>query len=346
MQKGLWVRVVVSFLLFLVVGTVGLFLVLNTAFQRFSRSEFAALAKSNGNFIAALGFPPSDQLAAYLTQMLGVEVTFHRIPPPDPRREAITVAVRPGVDLTLIRERPTLRGLILWPTSLLALASFWGLWFALAWVVVRPIFQAHRLAMLGQMATAMAHEIQNPVAAIRLQGQLLEKAHPETAALIVDEAATIERLVNQWMFLARPDPPRKTEVALADLLDQTVRVLTPAAKHAQVCIVVDADREDRLQADARRLCQVLHNIILNAIQAMPTGGTLSITARDHGVSFADTGPGFSRAALARWAEMLYTEKEGGMGIGLSMAQEVVRAHGGRLTASNRPEGGALVRIEL
>ena len=346
MYKGLWARVVGSFLLFLVVGTVGLFLVLNTAFQRLSRSEFVALAKSNGNFIAALGFPPTDQLADYLSQMLGVEVTFRRVPAPDARHEAITVPVKPGVNLTLIRERPTLRALILRPTTLVALAFFWGLWFALAWVVVRPFIEAHRLAMLGQMATALAHEIQNPVAAIRLHGQLLEQTQPGPAALIVDEAATIERLVNQWMFLARPDPPRKTEVVLAELLDQTVRVLTPAAVHARVRIVVDADRETRLQADARRLCQAFHNIILNAIQAMPTGGTLSITTRDRVVSFADTGPGFSRTALARWAEMLYTEKEGGMGIGLSMAQEVVRAHGGRLTASNRPEGGALVRIEL
>ncbi len=346
MQNGLWARLVVSFLLFLVIGTVGLFLVLNTAFQRFSRSEFAALAKSNGDFIAALGFPPSDQLAAYLTQMLGVEVTFRRVLATDPRREAITVTVRPGVDMTFVRERPTLRALILKPTSLLALTSFWGLWLALAWIVVRPILQAHRLAMLGQMATAMAHEIQNPVAAIRLQGQLLSGAHPETAALIVGEAATIERLVNQWMFLARPDPPRKTEVALGELIDQTVCVLTPAVAHARVRIRVESDGEVRLLADARRLSQAFHNIILNAIQAMPGGGTLLITVRDHSVSFADTGPGFSRTALARWAEMLYTEKEGGMGIGLSMAQEVVRAHGGRLTVSNRPEGGALVRIEL
>jgi len=346
MHKGLWVRVVVSFLLFLAIGTVGLFLVLNNAFQRLSRSEFVALAKSNGKFIAAINLPPTDQLADYLSQMLGVEATFRRVPATDARHEAITVAIKPGVDMTLIRERPTLRALIRRPTTLIALACFWGLWFALAWVVLRPFLQAQRLAMLGQMATALAHEIQNPVAAIRLQGQLLEKTHPDPAALIVDEAATIERLVNQWMFLARPDPPRKTEVALADLLDQTVRLLTPAAQHARVRIVVEADRTDHLQADARRLCQAFHNVILNAIQAMSTGGTLTITARGHVVSFADTGPGFSRTALARWAQMLYSEKEGGMGIGLSMAQEVVRAHGGRLTVANRPEGGALVRIEL
>jgi len=102
----------------------------------------------------------------------------------------------------------------------------------------------------------------------------------------------------------------------------------------------------RLQADARRLCQVFHNIILNAIQAMPGGGTLTITARDRAITFADTGPGFSASALSRWAEMLYSEKEGGMGIGLSVAREIIRAHGGRLSVANQPRGGAVVRIEL
>lgn len=346
MSKPLWWRVFVSFLLFLIVGTVGLFLVLNSAFQRLSQSEFVALAKSTGNFIATSGLPANDQLAKNIGQLLGLEVTFRRVPAPDPRHEAVTVVVKSGVDLTLIRERPTMRASIHRPTTLVALAFFWGLWFALAWVVVRSLIAAQRLAILGQMATALAHEIQNPVAAIRLHSQLLQKNNPDSAALIIDEAATIERLVNQWMFLARPDPPCKTEVALADLLAQTARVLSTTAEHARVCIVLELESKERLQADGRRLCQAFHNIILNAIQAMPTGGTLTITARDRVVHFADTGPGFSRTALARWAEMLYTEKEGGMGIGLSMAQEVIRTHGGHLTVANRPKGGALVTIEF
>ncbi len=346
MSKRLWWRVFASFLLFLIVGTIGLFLVLNSAFQRLSQSEFVALAQSTGKFVATSGLPTSDQLAKKIGQLLGLEVTFRRVTAPDPRHDAMTVAVKPGVDLTLIRERPSMRASLHRPTIIIALAFFWGLWFVLAWVVVRSLIAAQRLAILGQMATALAHEIQNPVAAIRLHSQLLEKNNPDSAALIIDEAATIERLVNQWMFLARPDPPCKTEVSLADLLTQTVRALTPAAEHAQVRIVLELESEERLQADGRRLCQAFHNIILNAIQAMPTGGTLTITARNRRVSFADTGPGFSKTAITRWAEMLYTEKEGGMGIGLSMAQEVIRAHGGTLTVANRPEGGALVCLEL
>jgi signal transduction histidine kinase len=162
----------------------------------------------------------------------------------------------------------------------------------------------------------------------------------------VDEATKIEGLVNQWMFLVRPEPPRKTSVKLGELLERTVKLLAPAAEHARVNVVVKSEGESVCEADARRLGQVFHNIMLNAIQAMPTGGTLSITLRARAIEFADTGPGFSAAALTRWSEMLFSEKEGGMGIGLNVAQEIVRAHGGRITVGNRPEGGAVVRIEL
>lgn len=253
MHGRLWFRIAVSFLLFVAVGTVGLVFVLNSAFQRLSYTEFVALAKTNADFIRAGRFPRTDQLAGYLSRMLGVEVQFRPVTAPDARHEAVTVAIEPGVDLTFTRERPTLRALLLRPVTLGALAAFWGLWFALAWAVVRPYLKAQRLALLGQMATALAHEIQNPVAAIRLHGQLLERSQPDAAAPIVAGATTIEGLVNQWMFLAWPEPPRKTDVALAGLLNQTVRLLAPAAEHAGVQIVVDAAQDQHLQADARRL---------------------------------------------------------------------------------------------
>jgi signal transduction histidine kinase len=278
--------------------------------------------------------------------MLGVEVRFDHVRTSDDSHDAVTIPIEPGADLTLIREKPTLRKLLLRPITLAALAAFWALWFALAWAVVRPYLRAQRFALLGAVATSLAHQIRNPIAAIRLHAQLLQKAEPDGAGIIVDEAARIEDLVNQWMFLARPEPPLKSDVVLADLLHQSVRLAGPAAEHARVAIVLDADPGLRMRADARRLIQVFHNIIFNAIQAMPDGGKLTVTARAGVIIFADTGPGFSPTALARWAEMLYTEKEGGMGIGLNVAQSIIRAHGGRLSVANQPNGSAIVRIEI
>ncbi len=346
MRERLWIQIAASFLLFVVVGTIGLICLLDAAFQRLSYAEFVALARANADFIRSEHLARTERLAYDLSQLLGVEVRFDRRGAPDRSHEAVTMAIEPGADLTLIRARPTLRESLLRPITLAALAAFWALWFALAWAVVRPYLRAQRFALLGGVATCLAHQIRNPIAAIRLHGQLLQKSQPEGAGIIVDEAARIEDLVNQWMFLARPEPPRKSDVVLADLLNQSVRLAAPAAEHAGVGIVLDADREQRLEADARRLSQVFHNIIFNAIQAMPGGGKLTITARDGAITFADTGPGFSPAALTRWAEMLYSEKEGGMGIGLNVAQQIIRAHGGRLSVANQPAGGAIVRIEL
>src|SRR5262249_22127248 len=155
---------------------------------------------------------------------------------------------------------------------------------------------------------------------------------------IVGEAARIEDLLNQWMFLARPEPPRKTEISLKELITNTVRLLRPAAEHAKVQIDIKDSAVRHIRADMHRLGQVFHNVILNAIQAMPAGGSLSIAISERDICFADTGPGFSPTALRRAARTLYSEKEGGMGLGLNVAQKIIRAHDGQLVIGNRKEG--------
>jgi signal transduction histidine kinase len=362
-----WIRIVGPLLLFAAVGTVGIVVLLNAAFQRLSHSEFVALAEANADYIrdnieiegkdgvsaeANAQFMrrahsvQSEFLAGHLSQLHGVEVKLQRLAAPDSRHEAVTVPIHSGAELTLIRERPQWRDLLLQPISLGALTAFWALWFVLAWSVTLPYLDAQRFGLLGSIATSLAHEIRNPIAAIRLHGQLLEQTEPASAGLIVYEAAKIEDMLNQWMFLARPEPPRKTEITLAELIVNTVRVLKPAADHAKVNVMVTASPGRCVQADTHRLGQVFHNIILNAIQAMPEGGTLSITVSDKDIRFDDTGPGFSPAALRRAANTLYSEKEGGMGLGLSVARKIVRAHDGHLVIGNRTEGGAVVRVIL
>ena len=335
--SNLILRVAAPFFLFIIAGTVALVLLLNAAYQRHSATEFAALARADAEFIRAAHIPPTARFAEYLTQVLGVEVRFQPAGATDPQHEAVTVPIQPGLELTLIRERAT----VLWrPATLGALAVFWGLSLALGWAVVVPYLRTQRLAMLGQMVTALAHEIQNPVAAIRLHAQLAGHA------TIIAEAAAIESLVSQWMFLARPAPPRKSPVDLEALLAEAVAALTPMADHAQVQIEFSPGSGTTIAGDARRLGQAFRNLIVNAIQAMATGGALRITVCGRRIIFADTGPGFSATALARCPRMFYTEKDGGMGIGLAVANEIVKAHGGKLSLANRAAGGAEVCLEL
>ncbi|MCX7886671.1 MAG: ATP-binding protein, partial [Verrucomicrobiae bacterium] len=321
---------------FVVAGTVGILFLVQATYRQRSSAEFMALALANAEFVRDAHIPPTERFAGYLSRVLGVEVHFRRVVAPDRRFEAVTVPVRTGVEMTLIRRRPSL---LLRPLTAVALAAFWGLSLALAWAIVVPYLKAQRLAMLGQMATSLAHEIQNPVAAIRLHAQL---AGNKT---ILGEATAIENLVNQWMFLAKPQPPQRQAVALDSVLGDAIAALTPMAEHAKVRILFESGGAT-VEADGRRLAQAFRNLIVNAIQAMPSGGTLTVRAKGRCVVFSDTGPGFSRTALAKCPAMFYSEREGGMGIGLAVANEIVKAHGGTLKIGNRPEGGAQVTIEL
>ncbi len=217
--------------------------------------------------------------------------------------------------------------------------------------------QAERLAILGRMATGLAHEIHNPLSAIRMHGQLisadtrdLDAPVRDSIAIVLGETAKIESLVNQWMFLALPAPPETVPADLGELVKATLQVQAALAAHADVFLTNDVPDGLVTAVDARRLSQAISNIVINAIQAMPGGGALRIsgTVDLHRVRllFQDTGSGFSSAALARHAELFFSEKEGGMGIGLSVSAEIIKAHGGSLDVANGPKGGAVVTLTL
>ena len=204
---------------------------------------------------------------------------------------------------------------------------------------------AERLALLGKMATGLAHEIKNPLAAIQLHAQLLGDRGGEAAAMIVEEGRRIEGLVNQWMFLARPEPPMRRSQDVRVCLGRVLDTVSGLAEHAGVEIVREFGGELMWEIDADRMAQVFRNLAMNAIHAMPGGGRLRVCVADGRVVFCDAGGGFSAEALDRWGELFFSTKEGGMGIGLSVAAEIVRAHGGELRVANA-EGGAVVEVIL
>ena len=213
--------------------------------------------------------------------------------------------------------------------------------------------EAQRLALLGKMVTGLAHEIHNPLSSIRMHLQLMESAGgtPDTIPLLLGETVKIENLVNQWMFLARPEPPQTSLADLSGLVADVVKSMEPMALHARVEIKIQIPGNFVACVDSRRLQQAVGNIIINAIQAMSSGGMLQIHGVKSGqesvvIVFNDSGRGFSEKALSHYADLFYSEKEGGMGIGLSVCVEIIKALGGTLRVSNRPEGGASVSVTL
>jgi len=155
------------------------------------------------------------------------------------------------------------------------------------------------------------------------------------------------------MSFAKPAPPVMSPVDVVTLVQEATRVMEPQAKHAKVVLQVNAPTSEAkliVSADRHRLLQVLSNLLLNAIQAMPMGGDARIHVEANEttvrVIVEDEGAGFSAEALAKLGEPFYSEKEGGMGLGLAVSEEICRAHGGTLTAMNRDQGGARVIVEL
>lgn len=210
---------------------------------------------------------------------------------------------------------------------------------------------AERLALLGRMATSLAHEVRNPVAAIRLHAQLLERAcgtdEKMSATLIVSEAERIEFLVNQWLRYAKPEPVKLMPVDVAALVADACHGLSLQAMHAGVVIHQDISpnwQEHEVRGDRDRLRQVLCNLLLNAIQSMPKGGMVTIRVLRGMLEVEDQGTGFSPQALAKFGEPFHSEREGGMGLGVAVSKEIIESHGAKISVENLPEKGACVRI--
>lgn len=209
--------------------------------------------------------------------------------------------------------------------------------------------QSERLASLGRIATSLAHEIRNPAAAIRLHADLLavdaDEESGESLGLIREEVDRITDLVNQWLFVARSSPPRMECHVLAALVRRVAHRLAPQFEHARVTFRLEGPDSATVMADAPRLEQVVRNLLLNAMQAMPSGGAILaiIQEKEDSVDFIirDEGAGFSEEALSRWSEPFFSEREGGMGLGLTLAAEVIAGHGAGISITNEGGGGSV-----
>ncbi len=207
---------------------------------------------------------------------------------------------------------------------------------------------AEKMALLGQLATSLAHEIKNPAAAIIMHAKSLEEqgTGPE-GTFIREDGEHITSLVNQWLFVARPEPPRVSETDLVPLLRSLKDKLGSLLEFHRCRLELIVPDRLSIDGDAQRIEQTFRNLIDNAVKAMPRGGTIRVELARRGsggieFSVSDEGPGFSESALRHFGETFYSEREGGMGLGLALAKGVVESHGGRLSAENLPGGGARV----
>jgi signal transduction histidine kinase len=229
------------------------------------------------------------------------------------------------------------------------------------------LVRQQRLSAMGNLAAGVAHEVRNPLNAISigLQRLRLEFSPSDPAArgeyaqlarIIEAEVARLNTILERFLTLARPLALSLTVEPLSPVLAEVLGLLTPQAEKQGIRILQDLRLEGvRVSLDRDQLSHAVMNVLLNAIQAMPEGGTLTVTAErrtaDGGgatacIAIADTGPGIPAAHLDRIFEPYFTTKAEGTGLGLALVHKIVEEHGGRIQATTRSQGGACVEIAL
>jgi len=221
------------------------------------------------------------------------------------------------------------------------------------------IVRAGKLAVVGEMAATMAHEVRTPLGIVRSSAQLLERQpnlgekELELIGFIVSETERLNRLVTMLLECARPKPPDFKPNDLHEIIDNVLNLLTAKAEKGEVRLLRELEAEDALiSCDREQVMQVFLNLVLNALQFVPRDGRIVVsTHREENalwVTVADDGPGIAPEMRKSIFDPFFSRREGGIGLGLTIVQQIVQAHGGEIEAGESRWGGAAfnLRFEL
>jgi signal transduction histidine kinase len=222
----------------------------------------------------------------------------------------------------------------------------------------REMLRAEQLSAVGQLAASVAHEVRNPLTAVKLLVDAARRPHkPRPLAekdlqIIHEELDRLEKTVQNFLDFARPPKAHRSTADLREVVDQAVELVRARAR--QQGVAIDLCRPDTpVPADVDRglLCNVLVNLFINGLDAMPQGGRLEVTLENvpaGGVRLdvADNGPGIAPEMAGRLFTPFASTKPTGTGLGLSISRRIIEEHGGRLSAVNRPQEGACFSITL
>lgn len=222
----------------------------------------------------------------------------------------------------------------------------------------RKLRRKEKLVVLGQLAGGVGHELRNPLGAIKnaafflnmtLEESECEPEVKESLKIIEQEVTTSELIIKSLLDYMRPKPLRLGKINLNDIIQ---RVESYISIPKNIIIVKNLDNDSiEILADPDQIAQVFHNIINNAVQAMPEGGQLTISTRVEEpkwikISFTDTGVGISKQNFEKIFEPLFTTKAKGIGFGLAISKVLIEGHGGNLEFVSEVGGGSTFTIKL
>lgn len=221
--------------------------------------------------------------------------------------------------------------------------------------MIERTVRTEKMAVLGQFATGVAHEVRNPLATLKTTVQALTwgETDRDRRELLQDMEAEVDRLnrvVNDLLTYGRPHPAEQRHVPVRDLFRRTATLLRPSAMEQGVRFATSGESTLCLLADGDQLQQVLVNLGLNAIQACQPGDSVTLRASRQGqtvmIEVVDTGCGMDAAFLATVTDPFVTTKRSGTGLGLTISAQMVEANGGTMRLDSRPGEGTRVRLRL
>jgi two-component system, sporulation sensor kinase A len=218
------------------------------------------------------------------------------------------------------------------------------------------LLKSEKLSVVGQLAAGVAHEIRNPLTSLKGFLQLLQKRTTENGfffELMLSELDRINNIVSEFLVLSKPQTAKMERRNLVQIVQVVISFLTSQAllSNVQINASIQTGPEVMMDCDENQLKQVFINLLKNAVEAMPNGGTITVTlvrpSRDRvRIRFEDQGQGIPEDRIPKLGEPFYTTKEKGTGLGLMVSFRIIEEHGGTIRVTSEVGIGTVFDVEL
>jgi signal transduction histidine kinase len=220
------------------------------------------------------------------------------------------------------------------------------------------LIRSDKLAALGQLAAGFAHEIRNPLTSINIlihsmtEGLPYGDSHKEDLKVVEEEINRINEIVDQFLRFAKPAPPLLDKAEVGSLFEETLQLLRPQIEKQQILVQKEFQALPIILMDREQMKQAILNLLLNAIQAMPGGGRLTLKGENSKdgqwvhILIRDSGVGVPSEDMNKLFDPFFSTKEGGVGLGLSIAHRIIDQHHGKIEVESTPGEGTLFTVWL